>query len=117
MINEFSYREPVTVTIANAQSLSGAIDLEKLGLQAIDMPDAWTAASLTFQVSEDGVTFLNLYDNSGEVTITTAASRRVILPKDIFSLGFRYLKVRSGTAGAAVNQAAERVLTLIKRPV
>jgi len=108
----------MNVTIANGESLSAAANLDRLALVGIVMPSGWTAADLTFQACEtyDG-TYVDIYDTGGnEVTVTTAASRWIaIAPQDFLSA--RFLKVRSGGAGAAVNQAADRTITLILRPV
>lgn len=107
--------ETTTVTIANGASLSGAVDLGGRKLVAIIMPDAWTAAGLTFQGSVDGTNFFNVYDGATERALTVSASYY-----SAFNIadwvGFRWIKVRSGTAGSAVNQAAERVLTLVVQP-
>lgn len=105
------------VTIANGGSLSGAIDLAGRTAIRLLMPAAWTAAVLTLQFSPDGVTYNNVYDSFGtEYTIQAAASRAILLvPADF--LGVRYLKLRSGTAGAAVNQGADRAITVVSRPV
>lgn len=104
------------VTIANGASLSGAAALNNQRLVAIIMPAAWTAAGLTFQASDDGTNWFNLHDGAGtEVSLTVAASRYVRLaPLDWSRI--RYLKVRSGTSGAPVNQGADRIVTLLTRP-
>lgn len=104
-------------TIANAAFLSGAVDLDDKTLVGIVMPAAWTAANLTFQVSSDGVTYNDLYDNVGiEKNIIAAASRFIIaVPADW--VGVRYVKVRSGTAAATVAQAAQRDIKLITKAV
>jgi hypothetical protein len=105
-----------TATIASGQSLSAAIDLGTYQLARIAFPAAWTAADLTFQVSADGTTYNNLYTAAGtEYTVEADASRDVILTRQDFE-AIRYLKIRSGTSGAAVNQAAERTLTLTLVP-
>ena len=106
-----------TATIANGASLSGAVDLGAGAILAgIQMPAAWTAASLTFQVSADGVTYANKFDALGTeysvASAAAAASQYIALPPADW-LGVRYVKVRSGTAAAAVNQGAERALTLV----
>jgi hypothetical protein len=76
------------------------------------MPAAWTAANLTFQVSHDGTNFFNLYDKDGtEYTVTADASRAIILPLSDW-VGIEHLKIRSGTAAAAVNQGAERTIVI-----
>lgn len=108
-----------TVTIANGASLSDAVNLVGAGdsvLLGIITPAGWTTASLTFQVSTDGVTFFDYKDATGaEVTIpSTAASQyRAVYPTDF--IGVRYLKVRSGSSGAAVAQAGGDVVTLVVR--
>lgn len=111
-----------TVTIAQGAALSGAVDLYGCSLVGIQMPATWTAASLSFDVSIDGTTYTALYTVSSalaatEYAITSpAASYGISLDPAIFA-GWRFLKVRSGTAAATVNQAAARVITLIVRPV
>jgi hypothetical protein len=105
----------LTATIANGASLSGAVDLAGKGVLRLLMPAAWTAAAITFQTSMDNSTFYNLYKVDGsEYSVTVDASRAVVLPPADFA-GFAYLKVRSGAAGAAVNQGAERLVTLVAR--
>lgn len=110
-------QENPVATIANGQSLSDAIDLGGLRLVSIVMPSAWTAANLTFQVSHDGTTYNNLYDAGGSEVTTTAAASRYIYLDPAFWSGIRFLKVRSGTSGAAVAQGAERLVTLVCRIV
>jgi hypothetical protein len=107
--------ERLTATIANGESLSGAVDLGGRKLVAIDMPAAWTAASLTFQASPDGVTYDDLYDGGTERALTVAASR--YLAQNIGDwVGVRWLKIRSGTSGTPVNQGGARTLTLVVQP-
>lgn len=105
------------VTIANGQSLSSAVVLGEDRLVGIAMPADWTAANLTFQVSHDGSTYNNLYDDSGaEITVTAADDRYIALDLTVFA-GIQDLKIRSGTSGTPVNQGAERTITLVTRPV
>ncbi len=103
-------------TIEATESLSDAVDLADSQLHGIIMPAAWDAANLTFQVSNaiDG-TYVNLYDDAGnETTVTAAAGRAIAIDVAALQLApWRYLRVRSGTSGTAVAQAAERTLTLI----
>lgn len=101
------------VTIEESASLSSPVDLGAGNrLSFIQMPADWTPANLTFQVSEAGEIYDNLYDDAGnEVTVIAAASRvmRVDLSK---WLSIRYLKIRSGTIGTPVAQDALRTLRL-----
>lgn len=106
-----------TVTIASGASLSGAATVNNAHLVGIVMPAAWTAATLTFQVSRDGTTFTDFYRDGAEYTRTeptTAASRDIGISPGDFA-GVAALKVRSGTGAAAVNQGADRVITLVFR--
>lgn len=104
--------------ILNTASLSAAIDLGDQRLHRIAMPAGWTAAGLTFQASADGVAFNDLYNDAGEYALSSsvvAAARSIVVDQAIF-YGIRYLKVRSGPAAAAVNQGADRTLTLVTVP-
>lgn len=98
--------------IAAAGSLSAAVDLGDQRLQRIDMPAAWTAAALTFQASPDGVTYRNLHNAAGEISVPADVDRSIAVDPEIFA-SIRYIKVRSGTAAAPINQLAARTLVLV----
>lgn len=102
-----------TVVIASGASLSAEIDLRGRLLTEIQMPGAWTAANLTFtDAYASGGSFGAMYDDAGtEYTVVAAASRNITVNPNAFRKPF--LKVRSGTASAAVNQGADRTLTLL----
>lgn len=106
------YTDTKNVVIANGAAVSNSTELGAFRSFSIQMPAAWTAASLTFQGSIDGTTFYDVYDIAGNELVVTAAASRIIV--DIPELStLRYLKVRSGTTGTPVNQGAERTLTII----
>lgn len=106
-----------TATIANGQSLSGAVDLGGRVVAGIVMPDTWTAAGLTLQASVDGVTYADVYDSGGdEVEIAADAAVFIALDPSLFA-GMRFLKIRSGTSGTPVNQGGARILTLSLREI
>jgi hypothetical protein len=107
--------ETTTVVIAISASLSGAVDLGGRKLVGIIMPDAWTAADLTFQGSVDGTNFFNVYDGSTERKIAVAANYYSALSIGDW-VGFRWIKIGSGTSALPVNQAAARTLTLVVQP-
>jgi len=107
----------VSATIAISGSLSGEVHLNGDALVGIEMPAAWTAAELTFQTSFDSVTYQDLYDEFGmEVTVQAAASRNIQMNPAEWT-HVKYLKVRSGTSGTPVAQAAGRVIYLLAREV
>jgi hypothetical protein len=102
----------VSVTISSGASLSSIAVAQWGHLIRIIMP-SWTAAPLTFQTSHDGSFFQNAYDLSGETAIATAAASVNITVPPLMLGRVAALKVRSGTSGSAVNQGADRVLTLV----
>jgi hypothetical protein len=104
-----------TVTIANGQSLSGAIDLQGYSLVGLLMPSAWTAAALTFAGSVDNSNFYDVADSGAEINIGSAAANTYILLSPATFLGLRYLKVRSGTNATPVNQGQAATVTLVLR--
>jgi hypothetical protein len=108
-----NFRDSIQVTIANSASLSEAGKFYGNTLIGILMPAAWTSASLSFQGSIDGTNFYDLYDSTGTEKTCTAGASRILLfpPQDWF--GVEWIKVRSGTSAAAVNQGADRVITLL----
>lgn len=101
----------LVATIANGDSLSDVLNVWPISASAIIMPAAWTAASLTFQGSMDGVNFFDLFNDSGvEYEIPALVSQSIILN---VPLTFPYIKVRSGTTGTPVNQGAARSISII----
>lgn len=115
MSNVPSRTEAISATIANTGSLSAAIQLGGRVPVGLIMPAAWTAASLTFQVSVDGSTYVDLYslaNPSAEYTLTVSTSRAIPLDAAVFA-GAAYLKVRSGTSGAAVAQGGDRIVQIV----
>jgi len=104
----------VTGTITSGASLSGAIELRTMGTPvALQTDAAWDTNAITFQGSYDGVVYTNLRNMGAEVSIPgVVASALEGLDLHEF-LGLRYLKVRSGTAAAAVNQVGDTVITLV----
>jgi hypothetical protein len=107
-----------SVTIANGQALSTVADLRGLGqVITVIMPSTWTAAALTFQASIDGANFFDVRYNGAEVMDSAPpVSKWIAFDPAVFAAA-RYLKIRSGTSGTPVNQAAERTLTLAVRPL
>lgn len=109
-----------TVVIASGGSLSGVPTTtipSNYRVAAIIMPAAWDAAVITLAVSTSATgTFVPLYEGGAEYTLTEAAASRAINVDPLALYPWRYLKLRSGTAASAVNQTAERTITLVLRP-
>lgn len=117
MSGDLGATEVKTVTITNGTSLSNAALLQKYRLVGILMPATWTAAAMTFQVSVDGTNFFDLYDSSGAEVSYTVVQGHYVFTTPANWAGIRFLKVRSGTGGAAVSQGGDRIVSLIVRPL
>jgi hypothetical protein len=106
----------MTTTIANGQSLSPVVDLGRTVLGGIILPasGSWDAANITFQASADGTSLFDLYDGTTERVLTTSGvlGKAVALDTSTW-LAWRYIKLRSGTAGTPVNQTAARTITIV----
>jgi len=116
----------IRAVIAAGTALSNIIDLSDHRVLAIDMPAAWDAAAITFAAEAESddtgtpaPTFDPVYNTSGtEMSVTTAASRYVLLHNSIIPLfdGIKRCKLRSGTVAAPVNQTADRTIILVCEP-
>jgi hypothetical protein len=104
-----------TATIASGASLSGYVEIDEAKHIGIVMPAEWTAADLTFQVSHNGSTWYDLYNDSGtEVTIVADSGRSISLDVAALSLApWQHLKIRSGTSSVPVTQTAARTLYVV----
>lgn len=106
----------VTATIANGASLSAEVDLG-LGLHVVGIitDSAWDTNVMSFQAATaSGGTFVDVYTIAGSEIVTgslVASHWHAFDPVDLRSV--RYLKVRSGSSGAAVNQSGATVVTLV----
>jgi hypothetical protein len=119
----------VTMTIPAGQSLSNAGSIANaINLYLITPPEWSPACNLTFQFSPDGSNFYDLFVGqwSGqagvgpsdviEVTFAMRKRQNTISPIDVDvpkGAGGAALKLRSGTRGGPVAQAAERTFTLV----
>jgi hypothetical protein len=112
-----AYIEIQTATIANGASLSAEVALGEKTLVGIVMPAAWDAAGLTFQASQDDVTFSELQDGSGAAISFTVSAGIFVAVDPTRWRGITGIKVRSGTSGAPVNQTAQRTIQLITRTI
>jgi hypothetical protein len=112
--------DPQTVTIASGASQSDVIDTVDTRIYGLRLdPTGWTSAAITFLGCEtaDG-TFEALYKDDGtEATLASASiatGRKIGLDAIAGALmPWRYLKLRSGTAGVPVNQGAARTFTWV----
>jgi len=109
--------ELISVSISTgATGLSSEIDLTGHVLVGVLMSTAWTDAGITFAAAtaETG-TYQSVYGSTGDETTLTVDASRFVSLTPLTSVGYRWLKVRSGTVGTPVAQAAARTLTLVTR--
>ena len=104
-----------TVTIANGQSLSDAVNLGGSRLMNVMLPATWTTASITFQISLDGVTYGDYFDyNGNEHTGVATAGKPINVDPTVFA-DVQFLKIRSGTSGTPVAQGGDRSIQISSR--
>ena len=107
----------LTATIANAGTVSSAIDVggvseDGCGIVAIYLPASFEGTALTFQGSYNGSTFKEVITTAGTaLTYTVAADKWLTLPVADLA-GFHQVKIVSGTA-----MGAERTLRVAIRKV
>lgn len=108
-------KQVVTITIGGSQS--GVIDKSHYKNMLIIMPAAWSAAGITFLVSDNPTSgFVKLLNDGGtEVALTAAASTAIAMSGAVKEAleSAMFIKIRSGTAATPVNQTVGRSLTII----
>ena len=111
------YKASVDGMAAATSGLSTVISLKGYLLTNIIMPDTWTTAALSFLLSvDDGVTYNSFSDYGGEIAYTSsiAVASKALGMKPEYAMQLQgLLKIRSGLAALAVNQASSRTITLI----
>ena len=110
-----AYRE---VTIAAAASLStDSFDIYGQ-IVAVKVPAGFEGTLVTFQSSDDNITFEDILDDAGgEIPVVVAAGKKTGLDAVRPELEhMRYGKVRAGTLGVPQPQAAQRVIRVYYMP-
>ena len=112
-------RATTTLTIPAAASVSEAMPLGTRSLLGFVTPAAWTTAQLTLEVSLDGVTWFNAYDSFtaqvGVYTNIPATTPTAYSIDNAALLPWSWVRFRSGTSAAPINQAANRVFQVVTR--
>jgi hypothetical protein len=99
-------------TIPRGESLSDGVDCSAGEIVRITVPQEFTEANLTFQVSSNGDLYNDLFDDQGEeITITaTPDSGIVVAGRWVRSIG--WLKIRSGSRDHPVVQREDCKLAI-----
>jgi hypothetical protein len=101
-----------TATIASGQTVGAAFYVGAKVPVSLQMPASFTGASVSFQGSNDNVTYQAIYSGSAAYSETVTASKDVALDPNILA-GFPYLKIVSASA-----EGADRsIVVLTRRPV
>lgn len=95
----FMYHKHVTIPIN--QTKTAAIDLKGFTVVGIQFPSALTGTSISFEVGPDQTgTFVPVYNSSGLVSYTAAASRYLAIEPTVL-MGALHLKLVSGSTETA----------------
>ena len=102
---------PLTVidgpTIPHNQSLSDGVDCTGGTIVRITVPQEFTDANLTFQVSSNGDLYNDLYDeDGGEITLPVQPDSTVIVPLR-WARAIGWIKIRSGTRSSPKKQTKD----------
>lgn len=86
-----------SVTIANGASVSAAIDTKNRTLAGISTPSALTNSQIFLETSEDGVTWLPVYDDQNtRYTITVATGEARFYNLSLFQTNcLRYVRLKT----------------------
>jgi hypothetical protein len=92
-------------TIAAGQSLSDGIDCSAGEIVRITVPQEYTPANMTFQVSSDGNFYNDLFSSSGvEITVAAKANTGIVIYDRSWVRSIAFIKFRSGTRDHPVTQ-------------
>lgn len=88
--NASEYLGTVTATVATSGTTSGEVDCRGYTQGGILIPSTFDGTQITFTVCEiTGGTFVALYDLTNVLlTVTSAASRAIPIPAEVFAFGF-----------------------------
>lgn len=94
-------------TIPQGESLSEGIDCSSGEIVRITVPQEFTDANLTFQVSSNGELYNDLFDDEGnEITIAAQPDSGIVISAR-WVRSIAWLKLRSGTRDHPVVQRNE----------
>lgn len=99
---------PLTIvdgpTITADESLSDGADCSAGNIVRITVPQEFTPANLTFQVSSDGNFYNDLFTSSGEEITVVAKPSTGIVIHDLWAKSINFIKFRSGSREHPVEQ-------------
>jgi len=94
-------------TIKANESLSDGLDVSAGDIVRITVPQEFTDANLTFQISSDGNFYNDLFlANGDEVTVVAKDSTGIVI-RDVWVKSINFIKFRSGSRGSPVLQKVD----------
>ncbi|TMQ24147.1 MAG: hypothetical protein E6J90_08815 [Deltaproteobacteria bacterium] len=94
-------------TIRAGESLSDGVDCSAGNIVRITVPQEFTPANLTFQVSTDGNFYNDLFAASGtEITVVAAGSTGIVV-HETWTKSINFIKFRSGSRNHPVAQKVD----------
>jgi hypothetical protein len=91
-------------TIAAGESLSQGTDCSAGTIVRITVPQEFTPANLTFQVSSDGNFYNDLFTSHGEEVTVVARESTGIIIHEAWARSIGFIKFRSGSRDHPVEQ-------------
>lgn len=113
-------RKQVAFSIPSGGTVSPAFSLAGTSLVGFFAPPAWTAAALQIQASIDGVNNWGPITDQYGVAVSSWSALTALYPYSVdpvAMLPWSYIRLLSGTVGSPVAQGADRVFTMITRPL
>ena len=102
---------PLTIidgpTIKLGESLSDGADCSAGTIVRITVPQEFTPANLTFQVSSDGNLYNDLFTASGEEVTVVAKPDTGIVISEHWAKSINFVKFRSGSSSHPVEQTKD----------
>jgi hypothetical protein len=94
-------------TIAAGESLSDGADCSSGSIVRITVPQEFTSANLTFQVSSDGNFYNDLFNAHGEEITVVAKPNSGIVVSEMWTRSVAFIKFRSGSRDHPVVQKVD----------
>ena len=94
-------------TIPHNESLSDGADCSGGQIVRITVPQEYTPANLTFQVSSDGNMYNDLFDAQGNEITVSAKPNTGIVVGERWTRSINFIKFRSGTREHPVKQTKD----------
>jgi hypothetical protein len=94
-------------TIAAGQSLSDGADCSAGGIVRFTIPQEFTKANLTFQVSTDGNFYNDVFDVHGKEIMVAAEPNSAIIIHELWTKSVNFIKFRSGSRNHPVLQKVD----------